>query len=309
MLTVSVVMCTYNGACFIREQLDSILAQTYPAKEVIIFDDASNDETPTIIKDYAQKHNHIRFHQNQSNIGFTLNFEQALKAATCDVIAISDQDDYWHPEKLKTMLQVWKEDTQLIYCDSFRFSGDIPLHIKNSRFRRFEGTDVRKIFLFNAVSGHALMLKRTLLPLIFPFQPGIMYDWWMGVVAGCNGGVSFVPEVLVYQRIHQNNVTIGKGHDFRVPIQRLTYKKMVLRHLQQFIKVPGLDEKRRRFAKEFLALWSTALLKRFYLPLFIFLLKNRQILFWYRKKPFAIFSRIKHSYRFVYNKLPQDFTY
>src|SRR5436305_13508433 len=114
MLTISVVMCTYNGAYFLREQLDSILVQTYPAKEIIIFDDASTDETPAIIKEFVQKHSHIRFYQNQSNIGFTLNFEQALKAATCDVIAISDQDDYWHPEKLKTMLQAWKEDTLLI---------------------------------------------------------------------------------------------------------------------------------------------------------------------------------------------------
>jgi glycosyltransferase involved in cell wall biosynthesis len=309
MLTLSVVMCTYNGACFLREQLDSILVQTYPANEIIIFDDASTDETPAIIKEFVQKHSHIRFYQNQSNIGFTLNFEQALKAATCDVIAISDQDDYWHPEKLKTMLQAWKEDTLLIYCDTVRFSGNIPIHIKSSSFRRFEGTDIRKVFLFNAVSGHALMLKRTLLPLIFPFQPGIMYDWWMGVVAGCKGGVSFVPEVLVYQRIHQNNVTIGNDRDFRDSAKRLSDKKMVLRHLQQFIQVPGLDEKHRRFAKEFLTLWSIALSKRFYLPLFIFLLRNRQILFWYRKKPFAIFSRIKHSYRFVYNKLPQDFTY
>ena len=69
---VSVVMCTYNGAQYIREQLDSIINQTYPIFEIIIQDDCSTDDTVDIIREYAETHSNIRLFQNEKSLGINV---------------------------------------------------------------------------------------------------------------------------------------------------------------------------------------------------------------------------------------------
>ena len=76
--SVSIVLCTYNGAKYIREQLDSILAQTYPLHEIIVQDDHSTDETTQILQEYACKHSLIKVFQNDSAQGVNGNFLSAM---------------------------------------------------------------------------------------------------------------------------------------------------------------------------------------------------------------------------------------
>lgn len=92
---VSVVLCTYNGEKYIREQLESIVSQTYPIHELLIQDDCSTDATPLIIEEYKEKYPFIRFYRNKNNLGFNRNFWKAFEKVTGDYIAISDQDDIW----------------------------------------------------------------------------------------------------------------------------------------------------------------------------------------------------------------------
>ena len=99
--TVSIIMGTYNGAEYIREQLDSILSQTYPLKEIIIQDDGSTDDTVAICTAYAEKYPIIHFSRNASNLGFNQNFKSAAMKATGDFVAFSDQDDVWFPTKIE----------------------------------------------------------------------------------------------------------------------------------------------------------------------------------------------------------------
>ena len=91
--TVSIIMGTYNGAKYIREQLDSILAQTYPLKEIIIQDDGSTDDTIAICQAYQEKYPIVHFSRNEHNLGFNANFKSAAMKATGDFVAFSDQDD------------------------------------------------------------------------------------------------------------------------------------------------------------------------------------------------------------------------
>jgi glycosyltransferase involved in cell wall biosynthesis len=79
---VSVVMCTYNGAPYIPEQLDSILQQTYPHLEVIVGDDASTDDTWSVLQDYAARDARIRIYRNEVNAGYNTNFSTACSLAT-----------------------------------------------------------------------------------------------------------------------------------------------------------------------------------------------------------------------------------
>ena len=98
--TVSVVMCTYNGEKYLREQMDSILAQTYPIHEIIVCDDYSTDGTMNILQEYATKFPFIKVHRNTRNKGCNQNFHDIFYQVSkkVDYIAISDQDDIWFPE-------------------------------------------------------------------------------------------------------------------------------------------------------------------------------------------------------------------
>jgi glycosyltransferase involved in cell wall biosynthesis len=90
--TVSVVLCSYNGEKYIKEQIDSILNQTYPIYELIIQDDCSTNQTINIINSY-QPNSKIKLFCNEKRLNANYNFSSALSKATGDFIAISDQDD------------------------------------------------------------------------------------------------------------------------------------------------------------------------------------------------------------------------
>lgn len=296
---VSVVMCTFNGELYLKEQIDSILAQTYPFTEFLIFDDCSTDNTFDIISAYAQKHAFIRLQKNPVNLGYNYNYEQALKAASCEVIAISDQDDVWHPQKLERMIITWRSESPLIHCDSQRFEEAIPKsNPKRHLYQRFKGTDTKKLFLFNSINGHALLLRKSFLPLIMPFQKNIYYDWWAGVVASCNGGVDYIDEVLVYQRVHRRNISIDdEGTECEKLIRR---RAEAFLHLQKFLAVPALKEKDRHLGRQLLTRMThlISLDERF--RFFLFLLQNRSWIFYIKQRTVSIFSHVKHAGRWAF---------
>lgn len=296
-MNVSVIMCTYNGALYVQEQLNSILGQTYPIAEILVFDDASTDNTTQIVTEIAAKNGVIKLTVNEKNIGFNKNFEQALKAASGNVIAIADQDDIWVDTKIEKMLKAWKEECPVIYCDSILFSDTPPANPKShAHFRRFEGTDARKIFLFNTISGHAMLVKKDFLPLVLPFTEGVMYDWWMAVTAAYNGGVQYYPEVLVLQRLHENNITAGSKKEQSVAEKSDAFKKFVIRNCHKFNTTPNMPSSHKEFLNRFHTLMQQSLVKKFHFPLFVFILKHRRLLFNYKKRRIGFFSYLKHSY-------------
>ena len=134
--TVSVVMATYNGAKFIREQLDSILDQLYPIQEIIIQDDGSKDETINIIKEYSKKYPIIHLYQNENNLGFNMNFIIAFRRVTTDLVCISDQDDIWFKDKIQKQVEVI--GTQFAACCTDHYRDDVfkyktPLKVRSSQ--------------------------------------------------------------------------------------------------------------------------------------------------------------------------------
>ena len=294
-MKVSVVMCTYNGSLFVKDQLQSIIQQTYPIKEIIIYDDASTDDTVKIINEIAESNAIIKLFVNEKNIGFTKNFEKALRAAEGDIIAISDQDDIWIESKIEKLITAWKHECPVIYCASTVFFKAIPYKpMPHPHFRRFEGTDARKIFLYNSVSGHAMLVKKSFLPLVFPFEENIMYDWWIAVVAAYNGGVQYYPEVLVLQRKHENNITIDAVP--KTLLNKYDLKKSLLCHLEKFATAPEIKSSHKLFLKTYFNLLQKSIGIQFYWPLYKFIFKNRVVLFDYKKRKRSFFSYIKNSY-------------
>jgi glycosyltransferase involved in cell wall biosynthesis len=98
---VSILLATYNGSGFLRDQLDSILKQSHSNLEIIICDDASTDSTWEILMSYAEADERIRLFRNHDNIGYNKNFASMVSKASGEYIAFSDQDDIWHVEKIK----------------------------------------------------------------------------------------------------------------------------------------------------------------------------------------------------------------
>ena len=90
---ISIAMATYNGAKYLREQIDSILAQTIQDFELVVCDDCSSDDTWDILKQYSDADKRIKVFRNESNMGFKRNFEKAMSLCGGDYIALSDQDD------------------------------------------------------------------------------------------------------------------------------------------------------------------------------------------------------------------------
>ena len=296
---ISVVLCTYNGAKYIEAQLASIIAQTYAVAEIIVVDDVSSDDTMAVVERAAARDSRISLSQNNFNIGFTSNFESALQMAKHDYIAISDQDDIWHHQKIEKMMAAFEPDAAAIYCDSVRFTKDIPIHpIKNKSSRHVAGTNVRKLALYNTVSGHALIIRKSLLEQALPIPNAVYYDWWLALQAVTSGGLQYLDEILVYQRAHDTNVTITKNSSSKE--LRNNYRVMLRTHLQAFVQIASLSKKDQVFFINFTKHWSKMLDNGSSSGLFLFMLKNRKDLFYYKKRRLPLLAAIKHSFLFAF---------
>ena len=115
---VDILLATYNGARFLKEQLDSILNQTHTEFRLIISDDKSTDKTRAIIEEYAAKDSRIEYYFQKKNLGVIKNFEFLLKKVESDYFMFSDQDDIWKENKIELSLAKLKEDdADLVYSD------------------------------------------------------------------------------------------------------------------------------------------------------------------------------------------------
>lgn len=124
-MKLSVALCTYNGANYIREQLESILSQIIPVDEIVICDDGSTDDTIEIIEKVLKNTKiKIIFQQNDKNIGLINNFAKAVSLCTGDIIFLSDQDDVWLPQKTQCITSHFKHNPgiDLISTDAYLFN-------------------------------------------------------------------------------------------------------------------------------------------------------------------------------------------
>lgn len=210
---ISIIIATYNGAAYLREQLDSIIAQTLTADEIIIQDDCSSDGTAEIIQSYSSNLP-IKFFKNSENLGYIRNFESAIAKAQGEFIAICDQDDLWVPEKLERLME--KIGTKsLVYADSKLIDSDgnpMGQTLSEKLRNRFIEAPSPLCFVYdNCVSAHAILLHRSLLQHLFPFPKHLYFDAWIAACAASQKGIGYVDEPLVGYRQHASN-TLSVHH-------------------------------------------------------------------------------------------------
>lgn len=216
---VSIVMATYNGEKYLRQQLDSILQQTHQNFELIVVDDASTDTTLFILDEYAATDSRISVFSAGKNSGLVANFERGLRLAKGDFIALSDQDDFFRQDKLERLLAALKDspNRDLVISDLSLIDEEGNEMARSMwRYRKLNpiaGKPFRRLLYKNFATGCAMMFRRRLLEIALPFpQDCLVHDWWLAVVSASakGGGICLVKEPLTAYRQHQSNV-IGVG--------------------------------------------------------------------------------------------------
>ena len=220
---VSVALGTHNGARFLGEQLDSILRQTVPVAEIVLSDDASGDGTVELAQQLIAERSatdaatpELVVLRNPVALGVTANFEQAISAASGDLIALSDQDDVWHPDRVARAVAEFaaRPEVDLVAAEA-RLVDDAGAPLGASLFEtlgvdaatreRLVSAPLEELLKRNVVTGATMMVTRRLVQRAVPFPASWVHDEWLAVVASVGGGLAVVDEPVIDYRQHGGN--------------------------------------------------------------------------------------------------------
>jgi glycosyltransferase involved in cell wall biosynthesis len=201
-------MAAFNGARFIREQVASVLPQLGPNDELIVADDASQDETVAIVEAFRDVR--VRVIRQPRNVGVVKTFENSLREASGEIIFLCDQDDVWREDKVARVL------------DAFESSPSTTLVLSNGELTDAEGRPLGETlrsgdrlplgatanFIRNRYQGSTMVFRREILEAVLPFPEGIpLHDSWIGIVNALVGKAAYLPQSLIYYRRHESNAT------------------------------------------------------------------------------------------------------
>jgi len=216
---VSVSMATYNGASYLKQQLDSLAGQVLRPDELVITDDGSTDDSLLIIEEFSHHAPFpVRIFKNETRLGYRGNFIKNASLCQCDLIAFCDQDDVWHPEKLSKIVKIFENPEVMLCYHNAQLIDKEGLHIGRA--------DIAKVNPLNPPSsihpytwglGFLLVFHKSLMQLadlwpksmdtIEPHNP-MAHDMWIYFLASVFGYIAYIDEDLVYYRQHGQN-TVG----------------------------------------------------------------------------------------------------
>jgi glycosyltransferase involved in cell wall biosynthesis len=218
---VSVALCTHNGATFVGEQLTSILQQTLSVSEIVLSDDASTDDTVSIVEGMVASSSAprpaLRVIRNVQALGVLANFEQATKACSGDLIALCDQDDVWHPEKLALIvgafaahpeLALVHTDASLVDAAGVRLPGALLASLDATRQELNEihsGNGYRTLLRRNLVTGATTIFRASLVEIATPFPLHWVHDEWLAILAAAIARIDVIERELIDYRQHGSN--------------------------------------------------------------------------------------------------------
>lgn len=229
-LSVSVVMATYNGTKYLREQIESVLRQLQVGDELVIVDDGSSDTTVALIESFGSPL--IRLHRNPRNLGVLRTFERALNLSCNEVIFFCDQDDVWADGKREAFVAEFMRDPACMVV------------ISDAQVIDGHGTSVRASFmadkggfrggalstiLRNRYLGCAMAVRRRVLGAALPIPACVpMHDMWFGAIGSLIGRVAYIREPLLQYRRHGNNVSPARRSNW---LQVLRWRADLVRAL------------------------------------------------------------------------------
>ena len=214
--SIAVAMSTYNGESHLEQQLDSVLGQDVGNLSVYVRDDGSQDGTLALLESY-ERQGSIHLLRGE-NVGVVASFLAAIAAVPCDVefIALCDQDDEWHVDKLSRALSVLgQKDNSVpqLYCSEYRFCDADMNPTGRSHLNRI-GVSFPTMLYENMVSGNTMVMNRALANRVNEAgREGVYsHDWWIALVATALGELTFDDFVsLEYRRTGSNASPTGSG--------------------------------------------------------------------------------------------------
>jgi len=218
MSKVEVLLAAYNGAEFIGEQIESILAQSYQDFTILVRDDGSTDGTVDIVKGYISKHpDKIRLVEDSRQGGSAArNFFLLMQSASADYVMFSDQDDVWLSDKIKISIdememvesQIGRDKPVLVFADYEAVDSELNslgLDESKNQIAAYK-TDLRHLLVQNYVTGCLVMANRALYEHAGEYDDRIeMHDWWLTLYAAAFGTISHIPHKVMLYRQHGNN--------------------------------------------------------------------------------------------------------
>lgn len=229
--TLSIVLATYNGSRFLREQLDSIYAQTVQADEVLAVDDCSTDDTVAILEEYHQRYG-LKYVVNEHNLRVNANFEKGIRMATGDYISLCDQDDVWFKEKNEILYnKLYELEQEEIAKGNVDAEGKCTTPIVTSGRNIVVNSTLEVIYsneiecdtdkwydtiLYHLSQGSNMMMNKACLVYILPLvshESNLTYDLPIGFAVALVGRKYDFHQALMSYRVHENNLTIRESRN------------------------------------------------------------------------------------------------
>ena len=286
MKAISILLSTYNGEKYIKEQLDSLFNQTYKNFEVIVRDDNSKDNSLNILKSY-----NVEIINSTQNVGasksFSILLEHALANSSSDYFMFCDQDDIWDKQKIENSVNLIQNmekeygNIPLLVHSDLEIVDEMLSTINNS-FWQYENinpsyNNFEKLLMQNTVTGCTMMINKELakLSLNIP-KNAIMHDWWIALIASCFGKIDFINESTIKYRQHEKNEIGANKFSIKYVFKKIfNSKNLIEKNISQansflLLYEDMLDSNKIRILQEFISIKN----KNFFEKRFI-LIKNK----------------------------------
>lgn len=210
--TISIAMATYNGAPFLKAQLESLAQQKRPPLELVVCDDQSTDATVSILENFEKTAPFaVRTTSNERRLGYKQNFMKAASLCKGDVIAFCDQDDIWEDNKLAVIASAFRDTKSLVVSHDFSVMFNdgrdgIPSYfdqLSRGGFSRAVG-----------IKGCTMAFQKALIDHVgWPrSQSGWAHDAWVALIGTALNRRTYIDQPLIRHRIHGNNTSGWLSH-------------------------------------------------------------------------------------------------
>ena len=269
MKQVQVLLSSYNGEKYIKEQIDSILAQRGVLIQLVVRDDGSTDKTVEILKTYEEAHDNIRILYGENRGVIKSFFTLIEEAEAAEYTAFADQDDVWLPDKLyramevlrKKQIQTEQKEARLmplVYCSAKQLVDEqlqpLPEGIRYGSVK----PDFGNALVENMCTGCTCVINREMLQLLKGKAPDftVMHDFWVYLVGSCFGTVVYDTESYILYRQHSGN-ELGAASSLLENYKRRikNFKKhrgQLTRQAEELLRLYGneMPEEKKRLAEE-----------------------------------------------------------
>jgi glycosyltransferase involved in cell wall biosynthesis len=209
-MKISIALCTYNGARYLSDQLNSFLTQTVLPDELVVCDDGSIDDTIDLLENFkANAPFDVRIYKNLRNLGHEQNFGKAIGLCNGDLIFLSDQDDVWLPEKIAIVVERFRSTADaIVIINDLEVTNDALVSLDRTVLGELRSSGTLGVNNRGFVIGCGSAFRSKLRPLLLPL-PALSYghDLWLHEVAQAVGTRLVVDRCLQLYRRHDSNAS------------------------------------------------------------------------------------------------------